>query len=822
MPSESPDRNLPDWQICKLLFPRRRFVCYTAPRSNWTHVFCGIGRPGPLTVQRGKFRIHDGWDGRDAASMNHPEMTSDPGLAQDDSIDLVAAALRFYRSAVRRKWVVILCVTLALSLGAAYYLTATRLYASKAELIVLQAGGNVLDDERSYKSDLTAQMPNFERVVQSDRVLKEAIRALPNEHRVDFLDINGDRWLDRFRSRLSVSTLRNTNVMSVSFRSVNPETAYIVVDALLDSYLSFTNSMHQDTTQELVQLLSEEKIRTEQELRAKERELLDLKRNSQVLFEGGENKPKNVLTERVFALNKALTEAKEQTLETRAMLISIENAVRRGENIQEFAAQINEQLGTELLRMHSGLGTQDNFTRSRVEQEMLRDQAELRSKLETLGSQHPTVEQLRNRIAMAQSWVETRPQQTREELSRMESQTLGPRLVALARRQYELASNREQEYFEQYIRERDEALEVGHQLAQIQLLDNDVQNMRKYYTNLLDIIKEKSLSKERGITAKPITPPSVDRRPVTPKLTVTVVLALIAGLFSGGLGVYILDIVDDRFHSPDDLRQTLDAPILAMIRKLPDLPASHGLESLYPFTKPNSVESEAFRTLRTTIDFSPEEVKRLTISSTEPSDGKTTVMCSLGVAFAQAGKRTLIIDGDMRRPGTTRLFNLTANEGLSSVLKETRSIPESVEHRIVNTGLNHLDILPAGPRPVNPVELLAGERLADLIAWAETHYDQILIDAPPSLAVADVQVIGRVVDAAVLTVRPDRNRRKMVIRATETLTSLGCPLFGIVVNHVEAKHGVDYAYGYGYGYGYGEGYGHDDAEHTDEAVRRAA
>jgi polysaccharide biosynthesis transport protein len=753
--------------------------------------------------------------------MNHPEMTSDPSLVQDDSIDLVAAALRFYRSALRRKWVVILCLTVAMSGGTAHYVTATRLYSSRAELIVLQAGGNVLDEERSPKSDITAQMPNFERVLQSDRVLKEAIRALPTEHRVDFLDINGDRWLDRFRSRLSVSTLRQTNVISVTFRSVDPETAYIAVDALLDSYLSFMNTMHQDTTQELVQILSEEKVRTEQELRAKEKELLDLKRNSQVLFEGAENKPKNVLTERVFALNKALTEAKERTLEARAMLISIENAVRRGENIQEFAAQINEQLGTELLRMHSGLGAQDNFTRSRIEQEMLRDQAELRSRLEMMGPNHPIVEQLRNRIMMAQAWIETRPQQASDALAKIESETLGPRLVTLARRQYDLAYNREQEFFEQYIRERDEALEVGHQLAQIQLLDNDVQNMRKYYANLLDIIKEKSLSKNRGITAKPITPPAIDRRPVTPKLSVTMLMALVAGMLSGGLGVYVLDIVDDRFHSPDDLRQTLNAPILAMIRKLPELPASHGLESLYPFAKPNSVESEAFRTLRTTIDFAPDEVKRLTISSTEPSDGKTTVMCSLGVAFAQAGKRTLLIDGDMRRPGTTRLFDLTANEGLSSVLKETRPIPEAVQGRIVNTGLNHLDVLPAGPRPVNPVELLAGERLADLIAWAETHYDQILIDAPPSLAVADVQVIGRLVDAAVLTVRPDRNRRKMVIRAAETLTSLGCRLFGIVVNHVESKHGADYAYGYGYGYGYGEGYGHEEPVH-DESGRQAA
>jgi capsular exopolysaccharide synthesis family protein len=288
------------------------------------------------------------------------------------------------------------------------------------------------------------------------------------------------------------------------------------------------------------------------------------------------------------------------------------------------------------------------------------------------------------------------------------------------------------------------------------------------------------------------------------------------GLAMSCLIVYILDFVDDRFHSPDDLRQTLGTPILAMIRKLPQL-APNGLESLYPYAKPNSVESEAFRTLRTTIDFHPDGLRRITISSTEPSDGKTTVMASLGVAFAQSGKRTLMIDGDMRRPGLTRLFNLTSSPGLSNILKDEQPAWDVAGKYVVHTNLKGLDVIPAGPRPVNPVELLTGDRLAELIGWAEQNYDQLLIDAPPSLAVADVQVIGRLVDAALLTVRPDKNKRKMVIRAAEALTVLGCNLLGIVVNHVEPKSGTDYAYGYGYGYGYGEGYGHDDHQHGEQS-----
>jgi capsular exopolysaccharide synthesis family protein len=257
-----------------------------------------------------------------------------------------------------------------------------------------------------------------------------------------------------------------------------------------------------------------------------------------------------------------------------------------------------------------------------------------------------------------------------------------------------------------------------------------------------------------------------------------------------------------------------------MVRKLGSL-APHGLESLYPFARPTSVESEAFRSLRTAIDFSGTDTRCLTISSTEPGDGKTTVMASLAVAFAQAGKRTLAIDGDMRRPGLTKLFNLGQRAGLSTVLKSEKPIEESVRDLIVRPGLANLDILPAGPRPNNPAELLSTDRLPELIAWAEARYDQILVDAPPSLAVSDVQIIGRVVDGALLTVRPDRNRRKMVIRAAESLTALGCPLIGIVVNHLNAKQGDEYTYGYGYGYGYSEE-SRDENSAGHESLSRAA
>jgi polysaccharide biosynthesis transport protein len=132
--------------------------------------------------------------------------------------------------------------------------------------------------------------------------------------------------------------------------------------------------------------------------------------------------------------------------------------------------------------------------------------------------------------------------------------------------------------------------------------------------------------------------------------------------------------------------------------------------------------------------------------------------------------------------------------------------------------LQNLDVIPSGPRPVNPMELLASDRFSDLLAWAETVYDQIVVDSPPVLAVSDSAIIGRLVDGVVLTVRPEKNRRRLVVRAVESFPPLGVNILGLVINNVDADKNQD---GYGYGYGYAYDYGHDGgSEPTGEEHER--
>ena len=735
-------------------------------------------------------------------------------IASGDSNELMTGVLRFLRSVRSRMYIVILALIASLSLGAFYYVTAERKYSSSAKLLILKIGGDALDKEGNKPQGLQDKMPEFEHLLTSDSTLKETLRNLPDDHRIDFVGVRQDKWLTDFRSKLSVSTIRRTNIMNISFQSKDPTTAYAVVAEVLNSFINEVNRLHQDERSEDLKLLTQQRVSSERELVARQHELRDLQAQTNVMFGSG-SKSINTLTSRIEKLNEDWIARSKTSGEALSLLDEMEASRRRGEDLSGFVNRVNPDLATRLIEKRSGLDTGESYATNKMQQDLSLAQTQLSEKLGYLGENHPDIAQLRRDIATKEQQLLERPQAVNQML---DSKDIGSSLLQTARLSRAIAQNEARRARETLDRESETATRMNGLFADIEAKSQEVLRLQDYLAALSDTVKSAKLGQSNSIRAKITVEPEVNKTPVTPRLTMTVFMCLILGI-SGSFGlIYILDLIDDRFRSPDELRRELGSPVLAMVRKLPSL-AEHGLESLYPFAKPNSVESEAFRTLRTAIDFSGDDTRRLTISSTEPGDGKTTVFASLAVAFAQSGKRTLAIDGDMRRPGLTKLFEFSGKEGLSTILKEGAPVAEVVERCMIQTELQNLFIIPAGPKPINPVELLAGGRLAELIEWADTRFDQILIDAPPSLAVADVQVIGRLVDGAILVVRPDTNRRRMVIRAAESLTALGCQLIGLVVNQLQNKPGDEYGYGYGYGYGdkAGYGYGHDD-EHAQETT----
>jgi capsular exopolysaccharide synthesis family protein len=247
--------------------------------------------------------------------------------------------------------------------------------------------------------------------------------------------------------------------------------------------------------------------------------------------------------------------------------------------------------------------------------------------------------------------------------------------------------------------------------------------------------------------------------------------------------------------------------------------ASSGLAALVTHASPTSTAAECFRTLRTALSLTYPDARRIVVTSAEPGDGKTTTLANLAVCYAQAEKRTLLIDADLRRPGLTGLMEMRGPRGLTEVLRGESDISEMAARHVRPCGVKGLEVLPSGSRPTDPAELLASPRFSQLLAWAESVYDMILVDSPPTLATTDTAIIGRLVDGVILVVQPAKNCRRLVTRVVERLGLMKIPLLGLVGNRTGAEGDHGY-YGY-HGYGYGEGYGYEyaaDYGHEEPAV----
>lgn len=203
--------------------------------------------------------------------------------------------------------------------------------------------------------------------------------------------------------------------------------------------------------------------------------------------------------------------------------------------------------------------------------------------------------------------------------------------------------------------------------------------------------------------------------------------------------------------------------------------------SLITLTDPRSPAAEAYRTLRTNIDFSglDRSIHALLVTSVAPVEGKSLTLANLAVAMAQGDKRTILVDADLRRPTLHALFGLNNDKGLTSLFIDAKG---PIEPALKDVKVPNLQVLTSGPLPPNPAELLGSQRMLDVIAALKQRADIILFDAPPVIAVTDAAVLGKRVDGVVLVVDAGQTRREHARRAKEQLEKLNIRIVGAVLN----------------------------------------
>jgi len=215
---------------------------------------------------------------------------------------------------------------------------------------------------------------------------------------------------------------------------------------------------------------------------------------------------------------------------------------------------------------------------------------------------------------------------------------------------------------------------------------------------------------------------------------------------------------------------------------------------LIAYTNPKSPISEAYRTLRTNIQFSAidEELRTIMVTSAGPSEGKTTTIVNLAITYAQAEKKVVLVDADLRKPTLHHTFGVSNRLGLTSVLAGQSQLADVVK----SSDVPRLDLLTSGPIPPNPSEILASKRMNALLEQLSQEYDTVLIDSPPALAVTDAQIISTRCDGVLLVVDSGKVKREAAMKAKANLEHVQARILGVVLNNIDRRHGEAYYYYY--------------------------
>jgi len=579
---------------------------------------------------------------------------------------------------------------------------------------------------------------------------------------------------------LDVSVGKKDDIISISSDSPSPVEAAQLVNAIVDSYITYHATRKRSTAGDVLKILQKEKVKRDEKLIQKLKAMMDYKReNTGLAFESPRG---NVILNMLERFSEAMTQAQLQTLETKAVYEAMKSMVTDPARLKQFVE-------TEKTRGWYSSTTSES---SRLMSEL--DQLHLQ--LADLGRQvtpeHPSMQALQAKI-----------DQVNKQLDDIDREFADAQL-AIARQQY-LSDKKKEEQIANYFEEHhQEAIDLNEQIAQYTILRSDWEQTKKLCDILDDRIKEINVTEDVGAlnisileVASPADKPSKPQR--ARYMAITLALGLMLGI---GLAL-LRDWMDQRLRSAEEISAVLGVPVLGVV---PSMSRRQSIVDRGQKVHRDSQSSwaEAYRTIRTAVFFGAPrgEAKTILITSPAAADGKTTLVSNLGIAMAQAGQKTLILDADFRKPKQHKIFEVNhQDKGLSSVLSGTTTLEEAIQL----TKVRGLELLMCGPEVPNPSEILNSESFAKLLELLSNRYDRVIVDAPAVMPVTDARILAAICNTTLLVLRAEKSTRKTSQQARDGLMSVGAHILGAVVNDVSKKSRYSYYSGYGY-YGY-YGYG---------------
>ena len=679
----------------------------------------------------------------------------------------------------QRRWTVALATLLLLAAGLTYLLKATPIYTSMSRLYVEQQGPKVFSEAQGVMTESKNYLYTQGELLTSTPILASVLEDPDISKMKTFEDV--DNLLIYLKKELDVTVGKKNDIISVAFDSPYPQEAAHLVNRLVEAYITYHARQKRSTALEVLKILRKDKDKYDKELGEQLKAMLAFKQEHKTLsFERDKG---NIVLERLAKLSDALTGAQLDMIDTKAAYDAVKAMMTDPAKVKQ------------LVQAQHTTGVYISFDR---------EETEIRTDLNRLEVQLVAVKREYTADSPRLQVLQGKINELKAQLADRDHRFAGAYLAAIGQ-QWQTAIKRHQELQAEFLRQQDLAQDLNVKAAEYSILESGRQRIESRCNILDGQIKDINVTEETGglnISILEVAEP--EDKPSKPKKARVLAASLVLGLMLGVALALLRDWRDQRLRSSEEIMATLGIPVLGVVPHIGGKGKADPVERAQGVHRdPQSHMAEAYRTIRTGVYFGVPsgQAKTLLITSPAPGDGKTTMASNLAIAMAQAGQRVLLIDGDFRRPMLHTVFQVPDDVGLSSLLAGRADRQEA----LVCTEIERLDLLPCGPIPPNPSEMLNSRVFADLLGELAGEYDHIVIDSPPVMPMTDARILGAMCQVTILVLRAEKSTRKPAEQACEGLLSVGARILGAVVNDVP-RHRPHY--GYGYGYGYGHGYGH--------------
>ena len=701
----------------------------------------------------------------------------------------------YARVLYKRRWIAGTAFTVVFLLVTVYTFTATPIYEATTKLLIESDNPNVVSfkeviDEQGSKNDYYQTQYN---ILQSRTLARRTLNDLKlwnheqfgGTPKVKSFSIGGavsgavdsvrgmfvsqeptaevpasdetlieSRAIDAFLGNLKVSPVRNSRIVDVRFASTDAALAAQVVNTLARGYIDQNLEVKFNSSKEAADWLGGQLSGQRKQVEAAEAALQRYKEaNDAISLEDREN----IYVQKLGDLNSAVTRAKTDRFEKEALYNQLQSIQSNSAALDSFPAILS------------------NPFIQQQKAEMADLQRQFASVQERLGAKHPEYQKVEAALRTAEAKLQG-------EIAKV---------VQSVRNQYLAARTQENSLNAALESQKREALSMNRKGIEYGVLRREVESSRQIYDSLMQRAKETGVSAElKSSNIRVVDAAERPRVPASPRRNFNMLIALFGGSMLGVGLAFFFEYLDNRIKTPDEVKSHLGLPALGMVPAI----GEKALNGAYPLlgagTPPNF--NEAFRTVRTNVLFSSAEEgsKTLLITSTGPGEGKTTFSCNLAVSLAQTGQRVLLIDADMRKPKVHDAFGVNQEPGLSNLLVGGVKASESVR----KTKVTGLWLLPAGKLPPNPAELLGSQRFKEFLLSLKEHFDTIVIDSPPVMAVADAAVIAHRTTGVVFVVGAEMTSRYAAKAALDQLENARARFVGAVLNRVDIeKHSYYYS-----------------------------